>query len=271
MSRPVPAFDRRALLAAAPAFAMSAGSVLAATTPGQGASPRDTLQSAQANFEAYVRVRGSLVDEPVYERVNGWTYGTVPGEPARLLWRLDGFSVSRYRRTSATQFLGHSRYLGALREPQGPAILRQLDNPYTGARKDVPLSKYGPSTMYLTPGGVRGTADAPAGPPLQPTRLGEWIHFTDHVLSAGPAAVQPDFDIVSYGARIAEAFDPRRHSVGFSSGFTGVERWRDWMQMGDRAGGLVWHVNSAKVGRADVPADLLALAHDAWGERIEEF
>lgn len=255
-------FTRRALLAHAPALALTTSAVVVA-------SPR--TESAQHTFEAYVRVRGSLVDEPVYERVSGWTYGAVPGEPARLLWRLDGFSVSRYRRTSPTQFLGRSRYLGALRDPRGPAILQHFENPYTGARNDVPLSKYGPSTMYLTPGGVRGSADAPAGPPLQPTQLGEWIYFTDHVLSTGPAAVQPDFDIVSYGARTAEAFDARRRSVGFSAGFTGVERWRDWMQMGEREGGLVWHVNSAKVGRADVPPDLLALAREAWGERIDEF
>ena len=263
--------DRRAILAQAGMLvAAGAGAAVPGTPAIPGAAKALDTTSAQALFDAYVRIRGSLGSGLVYERVAGWTYGTVPGEPQRLLWRLDGFSVTRFRRTANGDYAGRYRYLGALRDAQDGALLRQFDNPYTGQRCDAPLSQYGPTTLYLTPGGVRYSEDAPAGPALQPSRLGEWVYFTDEVAPLLEPARQPKFDVVSYGALAAEAFDPRHDSVRATSGFSATERWRPWMKMGDRPGALFWHTLSAKVGRDEIPADLWTLARTVWGEAIED-
>jgi hypothetical protein len=258
---------RRDLLGGAGMLAIAGAG--AATVPAARAGDPQS-HTPQALFDAYVRIRGSLGTGLVYERVTGWAYGTVPGEPPRLLWRLDGFSVARFRRAANGHRAGRYRYLGALRGATDDALLREFSNPYTGERCDVPLSQYGPTSLYLTPGGVRYSPDAPAGPALRPSRLGEWLYFTDQVMPPLEPARQPKFDVVSYGALAVEALDPRRDSVRASSGFSATERWRPWMKMDDQPGALFWHTLSAKVDREDVPADLWALAGTVWGDAIED-
>lgn len=254
--------------------ALLAGTVVAARVTADSQGVREARAAAperlsQELFEAYVRMRGSLDERIVYERVSGWTYAMVPGERGRVLWRLDGFSVSRFKRISSEQYSGRTRYFGALRDPQSNELLRVFVNPYTAEHSEVPLSTYGPLTIYLTPSGVDHRADAPAQPARQPMRLGEWISFTDHVLSDAASSLQPDFDVVTYSARVLDAFDKKLASAHSTSAFSATERWRDWMKMGERPGGLFWHVLGAKVHREDVPADLWALAQSVWGNEIE--
>ncbi len=221
-------------------------------------------------FEAYVRVRGSLAEAPVFEHTWGWTYGVVDGESPRLLWISEGLTISRYRRAARDRVLGRTGYLGLMRDAATGRVLERFDNPYTGDTVEVPASQHDRdiASIELTPSGTH-IAGAPAGPGLQPLVNGAHISFTDRLVVPLPPKAQPKLDIATLTAQADEAFDASRLSVLSTLSFTGIERWRPWMRMSERPGGLLWHVIGGKVSREEVAPELLQRARALWHESLD--
>lgn len=243
----------------------------AALAPRLQSRATSALSEPAGQLETYVRIRGSLGDAVVFDHVTGSVHAAVEGEAPRLLFNLEGLQVSRYRREGPERFAMRTRYIGLLTDPLTGERLEHFANPWTGARREVPVSSYGPSTVWLLPGGVDyglPAAQTPAVSRREFRREGGWVHVTESIASAS-SRDQPDFDVITFSARAADLGRPAPAFVPAVNGFTAVERWRPWMAMGDRPGMLIWHVRGTKLDRPDeVPGWLRQEAEGRWGAPI---
>lgn len=258
-------FDRRRFVTMAAALLAPGASAPALAAPGVVHTP----WSDEEIFDAYVRMRGSHAEHAVYERTVGLTYSIADDRPARLLWAVDGITVSWFRRAGAERVAGRNRYLGVMRDPYTGDRLRRLEDTESGVSVDVPLSHHPTAEFALTPGGVNFGAAGDGRQRLQPTVLGSTVSFTDQMFAPPTRISQPKLDVVTLTADRVRAFDAGLPSVDAVVSFTGIERWRPWMRQGERPGGLFWHVTGRKVERSEVPAEFFDLALEVWNAPLD--
>ena len=221
------------------------------------------LDDPATSLRAYIKLRGSLDNEPVFDVVQGRVYAILPGEPVRPLFRMIGAQRSLYTFRSALEYQATTRYLGWLLDWDSGWPLEQWTNPWSGERCVVPTTRYGPSTVHIqsdrvVPAGADSEAPATGRRPW--FVLGEVVHMLDEILLAAPAGPDyPKADLMTFSGRWQDLADAGRSRIPARLGFSAMEPWRDWMQM-DRPGMLWWHVAGVKLdGPQDFPPELLAL------------
>lgn len=244
--------NRRAVLGGLAGLAALGGGP-PAVAAGATAATLD-LDDAGENLRAYVKLRGDLAGEPVFDVIRGSVYGLVPGQPARPLFKTVGAQRTTYARRSALEYRAATRYIGLLLDWSTERLLRTWTNPYTGADCRVPVTRYGPAEMRIL-----GDRMAPATPATdEPPRtrrpwfvLGDVVHLLDQVIApAPPGILQPDADLMTFTGSLQQLADPRLTRIPSQLGFTAVEPWRDWMGM-DQPGSLWWHVSGVKLDGPD--------------------
>ena len=220
--------------------------------------PELRLDDPESNLTAYIKLRGDLAGEPVYDIVRGSVFGLVSEQAARPLFKMIGAQRSRYTRVSALEFHVETRYVGMLLDWRTEQPLRSWLNPYTEKLCEPPVTRYGPSAMRLLTDGMALLGDGPEAPP-RATRpwfvLGDIVHLMDRITSLVSPALQPDTDLMIFSGNARQLLDPLATRVPSRLSFTAVEHWRDWMEM-QRPGSLWWHVAGAKLaGPRDYPKD----------------
>lgn len=227
------------------------------------------LNRAEDNLTAFVKIRGSLTEEKTTSIVSGRVYGIVEGQPAKPFFGLLGFQIGRYRRVSDTTFLNASHYFALYTDLRAGKRARALTNPFNGKTVEPPLSQYGPSTIEVSSIAKEPTAAKDLLVIRPWARVGNILTMTDVVSAPLPSEAQPDLDLTTYTADWRDIQNTSIPSAPSTMGFTAVENWRDWMQMGSLAGSLLWHVTGHKLGRGEnLPSHL---ANEAMKEAPEMF
>lgn len=237
-----------------------AAGALAATPALAQRSRSVDLNDPLENLRAYVRMRGDLSGRTVIERVEARTMGAVERQLPKPLYAAIGIQVSRFRPTEEG-FALKFKYFSLTTDVATGAPLTVFDNPYTGARNPIPPRLNDNPEIVLTTQGWR-FPNRPKDPSAQKNpgvvrpwaRLGDQLSLTDTLVSPPRYENHPAFQSFTYLADYAAATDPCRAAVPSSFAGTGMENWRDWMEIKEDTGSLVVHMVGHKVrGRADFP------------------
>lgn len=252
--------SRRQVLAG---MAGMTASIVAAANGGSKRALDLDLDDPATNLLAYVKLRGSLNREPVYDMVRGQVFGLVPGEAARPVFNMIGVQRSTYVRQSSLEYAATTRYLGWLLDLQTGQPLQTWLNPWTGERYEVPVTRYGPSSVRILADRMVPAADASEAPhdSRRPWfRMGDVVHMVDEIIMPAPAgALFPKADLMTFSGDWQQLADPALSRIPARLNFSAVEGWRDWMKM-DRPGVLWWHVAGTKLdGPQAYPPELKAL------------
>ena len=259
------AHDRRSVLALAGAF----GALAAAPATAQRQGKAIDLDDPTENLRAYIRLRGDLTGKTVIERVEARSFGVIEHKlPVPLFGGL-GIQVSRFLPT-AEGFLFRYKYFSLATDLATGRPITTFANSYTGKSNTVPSRTTAPGEILLTTRGWQFTrrpndAATQAIPGLvRPwSRMGDQLHLTDTLISPPKFEVHPAFQLFTYMAPWTLATDPRRASVSAGFAGTGMEDWRDWMEMDAKQhdGSLTVHMTGRKVaGPADFPDWLISAA-----------
>ena len=255
--------DRRTMLAL--------GAAAAATVPSRSNAVNRTvnLDDPMQNLRAYIRLRGDLTGKTVIERVEARSFGVIEHKLPVPLFGALGIQVSRFL-PSAEGFLFRYKYFSLATDLATGKPITTLNNPYTGKVNTVPPRTTAPGEILLTTRGWQFTrrpndAATQALPGIvRPwSHMGDQLHLTDTLISPPKFEVHPAFQLFTYMAPWTLATDATRASVPASFAGTGMEDWRDWMEM-DAAkfdGSLTVHMTGRKVaGPKEFPDWLIAAA-----------
>ena len=218
------------------------------------------LNDPLENLRAYVRMCGDLSGKTVIERVEARTMGAVERQLPKPLYAAIGIQVSRYRPTEEG-FSLKFKYFSLTTNPATGAPMAEFDTPYTGAKNKIPPRLSDNPEIILTTQGWR-FPNRPKDPEAQRNpgvvrpwaKLGDQLCVTNTLVSPPRYENHPAFQSFTYLADYAAATDPRRPAVPSSFAGTGMENWRDWMEIKEDTGSLVVHMVGHKVsGRADFP------------------
>ncbi|MEE4185647.1 MAG: DUF1838 family protein [Gammaproteobacteria bacterium] len=211
------------------------------------------LHDPATNLRAFIKLRGSLCSEPVFDLVRGRVYGLVGGQAARPLFKTVGAQRSIYTRRSAFEYSAVTRYIGLLLDWQTEQPLARWTNPYNGKDCPVPVTRYGPSEVRFL--GDRMVPASLAPDPAQPgTRpwfvLGSVVHMREQILMPAPEMpLFPKADLMTFSGELRQLADPNLDTMPSRLSFTAVETWRPWMRMDAQAqaGTLWWQVAGVKL------------------------
>jgi hypothetical protein len=258
--------DRRSLLSLATSVPILASGSAAIAAP-RGASVN--LDDPTENLRTYIRLRGDLTGRTVVERVEARTFGVIEHQLPVPLFAAVGIQVSRFL-PSADGFLFKYKYFSLTTDLATGRPMPTLANPYTGKQQAIPPRRTEPGEILITRRGWQFTnrpndAATQNNPGvIRPwARMGDQLHLTDTLISPPKFEVQPAFQLFTYMGAWRDATNAARPSVPSTFAGTGMEDWKDWMEMDPKKhdGSLTVHMTGRKVaGRGDFPAWLLAAA-----------
>jgi hypothetical protein len=253
---------RRTLLTATGAICLVGSGLVAhaAQQPIQGTVDLEDLRDPENNLQAYIKLRGNLMPEPVWEMITGRVFGLVNEEKPRSLFKTFGASRTVYRRVSALEYMAESRYVGLFLDPDTGQLLKHWVNPYNMLECEIPSTRYDMAPKIHPAGTSFGITDEIPSPGVRPWFvIGDVFHMGDQIISPASPDKQPDADLMTFSASVAHMADPAVTSAPSRLSFSAVEHWRDWMRM-EQAGSLWWHVSGAKVdGPAAFPVAMKSI------------
>lgn len=216
------------------------------------------LSRPEDNLLAMRKIQCSTIDGKV--EIYGWhgrAYSRVPGEPDRLLFRVEGMNIRRCGPLSDDAadpgFKLVSREILLYLDPQSGEVLRQWRNPWTGKTVEVIQVSNDPVNQrmrktgrngqpFVLPFSVQGgrwwlTSTVPL---FYPNPLGgeyqEYVGGTYHAT-----------EMFNFFGDLASLEDPAVDSVPAQVGWVRISRWLPWMEMGDRVGLIYFHTAGRKL------------------------
>ena len=260
-------FNRRTLLAIAGSAPLVSANSRALAAPGN--SRLADLNDPAENLRTYIRMRGDLTGRTVVERVEARSFGVIEHQLPVPLFAAVGIQVSRFLPTSEG-FLFKYKYFSLATDLATGLPMTTFSNPYTGKQQRIPPRITAPGEIVITRRGWQFTnkpndAATQNNPGvIRPwTRIGNQLQVTDTLISPPKFEVQPAFQLFTYMSDWREATEAGRPAAMSSFAGTGMEDWKDWMEMdaSKHDGSLTVHMTGRKVaGRADFPTWLVSAA-----------
>ncbi len=267
-----------------PILLVTAWSVLVgfSATAAPGAKPaKIDLATPEGAVAASRKTQCSMKDgEPVTYWWIGNLFSRVPGEPDRMLFRVEGMNVRQCDTVTDPQRGTGYRYVSKeillFEDPTTGVPLTTWKNPWTGENVTVvqvandPVNARGPTY----PIDRDGTPKKWTG-----TILGNHWWTTDTVPLFYDNPLQDGYqDYVGGKYHAVEMFNsfgdlddlvsPKTATAQVRVGWVRISGWLPWMKMGDRAGEVYFHAAGQKLGSWDeLPASLkeeIARNYPAW-------
>jgi hypothetical protein len=236
---------RPGFLALLPALLATAGAV--AATP-------EWLATSEAQIRAMRRIQCSEVDgQPVTYYWHGYAYSRVPGEPDRVLFRVEGMNIRQCGplagAKSAADFRLVSREILLYEDPVTGEVLRQWQNPWTGKTVKV---------IHVANDPVNGNYSV-VGRDGKPTQLAFdaigsqwWLTTTVPLFYTNPLGgdFQPYVggtyhatEMFNFFGDTADLTRRQQRSAPARVAWQRMSKWLPWMEMGDREG--LFYTNTA--------------------------
>lgn len=225
--------------------------ILAACLAGTAAAA-DTvkidLASPRERLEAYIRANGDTSGAPVATWASGRVYAYVPGEKPRALFGLEVLGMSRFQKIEGGYLRLH-REIGFYTDLASGAVLKTWTNPWLQRDVEVIPIQNDPVNRRFT---VENTN-------FSMLESGDDVMFYREV----PLRYLNPLDPVTYPQHSSGEFyeaiemfntfvqrqalvDPSLTSVPSTGSWTRFGPWLPWMEMGSRAGYLIYHSRSLK-------------------------
>jgi Protein of unknown function (DUF1838) len=233
------------------------GSALALPRTRATVTPSLDLHDPRTALRSYVKLRGSLGDETVFQPYEGDIFRVSDGEVSTPLCGFIGLQKSVWRRVGEDVYANEDYDIGFYVDYQSRQILDSWRNPLTGETVEVFHYRGGPS-------GARhsldsGSGDVYGGSAGRWSVMGEQLWHTASNWGERPNPLQPkDWPrassgerlqgsmSLSFAGRLAEVADPRRLQVPALQIWTNTTAWMPWMEMGQRPGFNLWRWIGAK-------------------------
>lgn len=233
------------------------------------------LASPEANLAGFIRMMASLRDEDVPWWYNGTVYA-VDGEASnpQALFTFEGMELYRVAELSDGTYELTGNTVSFFRTLDG-SWLNEFANPFTG-KKNIArpaVQGGGPGRGFnLSVNGVRPTKlrekipDAPLKKWWSVAADRVWMN-NDTVYPPGLPPPRAQSQTMFATVNDFNNSELLRIPAVFSS--TVTMPWLEWMDMGDRAGHLLWHAAGAKLDSLDLlPADYRKRAEAEYPERM---
>ena len=246
---------------------LAGGALLLAATSALAAPPLDLGKPEEA-LTAYRKMQCSTVDKaPVVYRWTGNAYSRVPGEPDRLLFKLEGMNIRTCAtivdKDRGTGFRQVSREIMLYLDPKTGAVLRKWDNPWSGETVDVvhvandpvnmraPVFPKGKDGKPFDLGGrvEGGVLFMPAEVPLfyENALAGKYQDYVGGKYHA--------MEIFDFTANAAHVLDRKSTQSDAAVAWVRIADWLPWMKMRGRAGEMVFNCTGLMLQKfADLPA-----------------
>jgi hypothetical protein len=220
------------------------------------------LKSAEGQLLAMRRIQCSEMDgKPVTYYWNGVAYSRVPGEPDRLLFKVEGMNVRQCGplagAKSRAEFRLVSREILLYEDPVTGEILRTWNNPWTGKVNEVWHVANDPVNGSYAATGRDGK---PIDLPFQTSGGQWWLTTGVPLFYRNPMA--GDYqqwiggqyhatELFNFFGDVADLGNRKRDSAQSMVGWQRISYWLPWMEMGDRAGIIYFHTAGRKLDRWD--------------------
>lgn len=233
------------------------------------AAPPD-LSTPEAQLTALRRIQCSEVDgKPVTYYWTGNAYSRVPGEPDRLLFRVEGMNVRACgplaNAKSKADFRLVSREVLLYEDPATGEVLKTWANPWTGKTVNV---------MHVANDPVNGNYSV-VGRDGKPTKLGfhvmgeQWwlttavpLFYTNPLGGSYQEYVGGMYhatELFNFFGDVKSLGDRKRDSAEVAVGWQRISGWLPWMGMGGREGLIYFHTAGRRLDRwEDIPAGMKA-------------
>lgn len=234
------------------------------------------LRDPRTALESYVKLRGSLADETVFQPYEGDIFLVAKGKEGIPLCGFKGLQKSAWTRDGRGGFTNADYDLGFYLDYRTREILRQWTNPVTARRVEVYHYRGGPSGGHFTMNADGG--DVYGGMLGRWSRFGDQIWHTSSHWGERPNALTPaEWPLASSGKTVFGSMsisfagsmaDVVNHEVLQAPSFqiwTNTTDWMPWMEMGQRPGFNLWRWVGAKgVRREALPVDLVSAVEAVW-------
>jgi hypothetical protein len=231
------------------------------------AAPALDLTKPTDALVAYRKMQCSTVDnKAVVYRWTGSAYSRVPGEPDRLLFKLEGMNIRSCATVvdpeRGTGFRQVSREIMLYLDPKTGAVLRKWDNPWSGETVDVVHVANDPVNMrapvfpkdkdgkpFEFGGRVEGGVlfQAVEVPLFYENALGG--KYQDYVGGKYHA-----MEIFDFTANAAHVLDRKSTQSDAAVAWVRIADWLPWMKMRGRAGEMVFNCTGLMLQTfADLP------------------
>jgi hypothetical protein len=254
--------DRRTalgLLATAPyatAFGLASGT-LALAASAAAVTPALDLHDPAVALRSYLKLRGSLADETVYQPYEGDIFCVADGRVPVPLCGFRGLQKSHWREQRAGHWTHQDYDVGFYVDYGSRAILDTWRNPLTDAVVKVYHYRGGPSGGTHSVNGPAG--DVYGGVEGRWSVCGDQLWHTASSWGSRPNPLQPrDWPLassgesllgsmsISFAGRLADVRDPAQARVSALQIWTNTTGWMPWMEMGQRPGFNLWRWIGAK-------------------------
>jgi hypothetical protein len=266
---------RRHLLFAAAGLS---GVALAAPRGSVPAHPRLDLSDPRVALESYVKLRGSTVDETVYQPYGGDIFLTADGKLGVPLIGFWGLQKSHWRRAADGSWSNQDYDLGFYVDYRTRQILDRWRNPVTGREVKVYHYRGGPTGGRFAVGAEAEGRDPYSNLEGRWTVAGNQVWYTTSVwgerpnpLKAGEFPEAWSGDTLrnsmssTYAGRLEDLADPTVTQVPGLQVWSNTSSWMHWMEMGREPGYNHWRWIGAKgTALRDLDPALVAAAERAW-------
>ena len=215
------------------------------------------LHDPRIALRTYVKLRGSIGDETVFQPYEGDIFRVADGEVSTPLCGFIGLQKSVWRRSGEDAFTNEDYDVGFYVDYQSRQILDQWRNPVTGEMVKVYHYRGGPS-------GARHSLDTPSGDVYGGSAgrwsvMGEQLWHTASSWGERPNPLPPkDWPrassgerlqgsmSLSFAGRLADIVDAGTYQAPALQIWTNTTSWMPWMEMGQRPGFNFWRWIGAK-------------------------
>ena len=247
--------SRRDLLAAAGSVALFGApwTSLAQESP----EAAITLSTPRDHLLALIRLQASLREEDVPWWYTGIIYGVEEGRPPRLLFGFEGMEMYWMRHLDGGEFelVGHT--VSFLRDNETGAWLREWRNPHTGELLEAPAAVQGGGAgrgFNYSVKGIRPTpfiSEMPERPPAYRIISAGGQVWMSKETEYPPGMTPPRLQRQTMNCPLRQFNDASVERLDTHFASTVFMPWRDWMNMGERPGHLIWHAAGLKLASID--------------------
>ncbi len=214
---------------------------------------------------ALQKMRGALDERICMGYVKGLYYGVVDDRLTPLYGVLGG-TFTRYKKLPDGNFEGRTFEVAYFTDWDTGALLENFKNPYTGETVSVPQTRMGPSTIIITPdglkigggGGLPGMKVSHRFLPARVVNNDVWI-VEESFVSTPPDFKGPKFaynEVTTMQTTLSELNNPKLMQTLTHVHYSVVVSWRPWLKMGDRPGHLMGNAAGRRLEKmTDYPAE----------------
>lgn len=259
------------------------GRRLALHQDGTSSLPGETaldLDDPGSRVRAFVKTSGRLDSGRVIWATRAEVYAFLPPDRLVPAVRVKGCEQQWIRPLSDTEFLSFDSLVSYYCDFESDQVMREFDNPFTGARNAVrPNISRMTEGREISPRGVvyrvmrRAYPDFYANSEFDVVirQVGDTVSFQGENRWPDEFIRPPAGSKLSMFARSADLADPDRSSAPANFAGHVLMPFFPWMEMADRPGHLLWHVQGYKItSLEDLDEDYLAAAHADLGDRFEQ-